>query len=249
MRSPTEPTSRREPPGRSWLRAVAPGCAARYRVRCAGFTLLELTVALTIMALAAAVMAGSLRLAAQSWERGGTRIEESANARLARDFLRTHLAQHYPLRLRKVPEQPLWFQGEAESLRFASFLPDRVSAGGLFLVRLAVMQVQERRQLVLLRVIPDGPVAEEASFDGADVSVLAPDVESVRIRYFGREADNQDPRWFDRWNDRQRLPLLVRIDVLPRGAPAWPAIVVEPRLAIEAGCASWNPAAQRCTGS
>ena len=63
----------------------------------------------------------------------------------------------------------------------------------------------------------------------------------LRIGYFGRDAGAADadaPTWRDRWDDKQRLPLLVRIDVKPEKGQAWPTLVVEPRRAPEAGCVS-----------
>ena len=42
-------------------------------------------------------------------------------------------------------------------------------------------------------------------------------------------ADTEAPTWRDRWDDKQRLPLLVRIDVKPEKGAAWPTLVVEPR--------------------
>ncbi len=222
--------------------------ASRERSRAGGFTLLETMIALVIMALGAAVMYGSLRLAAKSWDAGEAKLEESAHARLAQTFLRTHLTQHYPLRLRGTAEQPLFFRGGSDALQFASHLPDRVAVGGMFLMRLELADDSGKRRLILKRVIPDGPVSSETGFDEADVSVLAEDVESLRIQYYASANETEEPRWLDRWEDPQRLPLLIRIDVAPRHALAWPALVIEPKLGVEVGCAAWDASRQRCAG-
>ena len=60
-------------------------------------------------------------------------------------------------------------------------------------------------------------------------------------------ADADAPTWRDRWDDRQRLPLLVRIDVKPvKGAP-WPTLVVEPRARAGGGLPGVGPGdASRC---
>ena len=49
--------------------------------------------------------------------------------------------------------------------------------------------------------------------------MLADDIAELKIGYFGRDAGAADvdaPTWRDRWDDPQRLPLLMRIDVKPR---------------------------------
>ena len=52
-----------------------------------------------------------------------------------------------------------------------------------------------------------------------------------------------------RWDDRQRLPLLVKIEVKPEKGPAWPPLVVEPRRAPESACPAYDPARNRCVGA
>jgi general secretion pathway protein J len=223
-----------------------PGYSNRRTQR--GFTLVEMLIALVLMALVAGVLFGSLRLAGRSWEVGEQRLEDGANARAAQQFLRAHLAQQYPLRMRRDAERPLFFAGERDSIRFASVLPDRVVAGGTLLLRVSLIRDGQRSDLVLERAIPDGPVTPDFAFDRAERSILAADVEKVRIAYFGQESDTEEPRWLDRWSDAQRMPRLIRLDIDPRRGAPWPSLVVEPRLSLEAGCRNWNPAVRRCLG-
>ena len=71
----------------------------------------------------------------------------------------------------------------------------------------------------------------------------------LKLGYFGRDTGASDavtPTWRDRWDDRQRLPLLVRVDVKPVKGAAWPTLVVEPRRALEAGCRVFDPMRSRC---
>ena len=75
--------------------------------------------------------------------------------------------------------------------------------------------------------------------------------EEASPEYFGRDtgaATSVAPTWRDRWDDRNRLPLLVRIDVTPKRGPAWPTLVVAPRQAPESGCRQWDSAGERCVG-
>jgi hypothetical protein len=81
--------------------------------------------------------------------------------------------------------------------------------------------------------------------------VLAEDIAELRFGYFGRDPDSNDasdPTWRERWEDPQILPLLIRIDVKPAKSQAWPTMIVEPRLAPEAGCRSWYAVRNRCIG-
>ena len=81
--------------------------------------------------------------------------------------------------------------------------------------------------------------------------MLADDVKSLKFSYFGLDADaspEMTPTWRDRWDNPQLLPLLIRMEVVPRKGEPWPAIVVAPRSAPEAGCRGWDTVRQKCIG-
>jgi general secretion pathway protein J len=166
-----------------------------------------------------------------------------------REFLRQTLtAQHPPFALGRG--QPLYFRAD-RALAFAGVLPAQMG-GGVYYFRLAVTPYGDSSRLTLARVIPEYSATSLPSFDGAQQSVLADDIAEVRFSYFGRDADSNvanAPTWRDRWEDPQLLPLIIRIDVKPTKATPWPPLVVEPRLAPEAGCRLWDVNRNRCTAT
>ena len=214
-----------------------------------GFTLIELTVALVLMAGMAAVMFGSLSLAGRSWDSGEAKATQASDMRSTQTYLRSQLSAQYPQRLWKALELPLLFGGERDEIRFAAAMPARVAEGGVYLFRVAVVKSGDKSQLVQERMVPDVSALEPPEFRDADRSVLAEGIAEMRIGYFGRDAQAADvdtPTWRDKWDDKQRLPLLVRIDVKPEKGQAWPTLVVEPRRSLEAGCVSFDAGQSRC---
>jgi general secretion pathway protein J len=214
-----------------------------------GFTLLELIVALVLLGLLSAVLFGSLRLAGQSTDRGDAAAQRAASMRLAQQFLRANLEGQHPLRMRKMVDWPLLFSGTQDELRYAANLPPRIAGGGIWFYRLAVSADEAGSPLVLERTIPDLTADQLPEFTKAERSVLANDIASLKIAYFGRDPDAgpaSEPSWHDRWADAQKLPLVIRIDVQPKGAPAWPTLYVSPRESPEAGCRAWDMARERC---
>ena len=223
-----------------------PRCFAR---RSRGFTLLELTIALTLLALLSAVLAGSLRLAGRSTDGGQAKVDGAAAMRLTQEFLRANLEAQHPLRMRKMLEWPIVFRGTREDLRYAADLPARVAGGGIWYFRLAVHGDEPRSPLVLERVIPDLQADELPEFTAPERSVLAEGIAEITIAYFGKGADdaiNVEPTWRDHWDDEQQLPTMIRIDVRPKVGPSWPALYVSPRESPEAGCRAWDIARHHC---
>jgi general secretion pathway protein J len=220
--------------------------------RIAGFTLIELMVALLLLALMSSVLYGSLSLSATSWDRGEAKADQAGDMRQTGEFLRQALAAEHPLRLHKAVDQPLVFAGASDSLAFAAATPGRVG-GGIYYFRIALAPGGDpASKLLLSRTIPDYGALKPPSFDGADASVLADGIAQVKFSYFGRDPDAidaVDPTWRDRWDDPQILPLLIRMDVKTAQGASWPPLLVEPRIAPEAGCRGWDINRRRCTGS
>ncbi|MCC7328456.1 MAG: prepilin-type N-terminal cleavage/methylation domain-containing protein [Burkholderiales bacterium] len=218
-----------------------------------GFTLIELLIALSLLALISSVLFGSLRLAGRSVDAGEEKAQATSGMRLAGDFLRTQLTAQHPQRMRKIAEFPLLFGGTRDDLRFTAPLPGRVGLGGMWYYRLKVAPVPGKREtaLVLERAIPDVNALAMPTFAGAETSVLADDIKSIEISYYGRDkgaALDMAPTWRGLWDDTQRLPVLIQIEVTPRQGQPWPPLVIAPRAAPEAGCRAWDTIRIQCVG-
>jgi general secretion pathway protein J len=220
------------------------------RRRTAGFTLLELSIALVLLALMGAVLYGALGFAGTSWDKGEAKVDATSGMRLAQEFMRAQLEQQHPLRMRKVAEFPLLFLGDRNEIRYAAALPSRVAAGGIWYYRLSVGD-DARGPLVLERMVPDVNGTRVPDFSEAEKSIIVTGIAEIRFAYYGRDGGSSnadEPSWRDRWDNAQRLPLLVRIDVIPKQGPAWPTLVVAPRNAPEAGCRAFDATRLVCAG-
>jgi general secretion pathway protein J len=214
-----------------------------------GFTLLELIVALVLLALLSGVLFGSIRLAGRSTDGGEAKAVAAASMRLAQQFLRANLEAQHPLRMRKMLDWPLLFAGTSDEVRYAARLPARVAGGGIWFYRLAVRGDEARSPLVIERMIPDVSADALPEFANAERSILAENIASLKIAYFGRDPDaapSVAASWHDVWTDTQRLPMMIRIDVTPKGGAPWPTLYVAPHESPEAGCRAWDIARERC---
>jgi len=216
-----------------------------------GFTMIELMIALVLLALMSAVLFGSLNLAGRSSDAGTAKAEASSGMRLASEYLRTQLAAQHPQRMRKIQEFPLLFLGDPDQLRYAAPLPGRVGLGGIWYYRLKLAAVAGRQKpsLILERVIPDVSAPDRPDFADAEHSVLADDIKELKFSYYGVNTGagvDEAPTWRDQWDDQQLLPQLIRVDVTPEKGSAWPTMVIAPREAPEAGCRSWDATRKRC---
>lgn len=204
----------------------------------AGFTLIELVVAMTLLGTMMLLLYAGLSFALRSWDAGDANGRRTADRRIGENFLRRELLEMFPMRWKDPTTVKVAFSGEAQRLRFVSSRPAGISMGGLALVGVEVegdARARERH-LVMRRAMPDDEARDFGPLDSAERSILIADVESVTFAYFGAENDFSEPKWTDAWTLPARVPQLVSIRVKAADGTFLPEMVVKLMLGEEAGC-------------
>lgn len=192
------------------------------RHRQAGFTLVELLVALVLLGMISVALFGGLRFGARAWEAGSERQDAVHQVQAVQGFLRGRLAQ--AVRTAERDENEPGFRGEAQRLRFAAPMPPYLGLGGYYIFDLGIREADAGPSLVLQWRLQraEEPLDPEATEE--QTKVLLEGVESIAFAYYGAPEGEREARWHDRWADGQRLPRLVALEVtFPRGdTRPWP---------------------------
>ncbi len=213
-----------------------------------GFTLIELVVALALLATMLALLYSGLSFALRSWDAAEASGQRTADRRLGENFLRREVAEMFPLRWKDPMALRFAFEGRPDSLRFVSSRPAGISLGGLALVGLAVEPdpAHHTRNLVMRRALATPESADFSALDAVDKPfVLVKDVQSVSFSYFGGENDFVEPQWSDEWKYPARMPLMIRVRMRGTDGAFLPDIVVRLMLGEEAGCLE-SPLQRQC---
>jgi general secretion pathway protein J len=208
----------------------------------AGFTLLELLVAITLLSLLSLALLGGLRFGARVWERSDQHNLKGSELRLAEAELRKHIERAWPFFDTSNPLTPhASFEGRADRLAFLTSVPDTPPYRGYMRIQFALEQQSGTFQLIQ-HMEPE--LSEDAA---ARRRVLAEGLTALRFSYFGKEARNKPSSWHDEWEGRTMLPALVRIEALHEGVPGGFQMIVAPRVQADAGCI-YDPLTQFCRG-
>lgn len=204
---------------------------ARARHGQAGFTLVELLVAMTLLGLIVVVLTGALQGGLAGSERVDAQAERLNELRLAQAFIRRHVEAARPVQWTRDRRAVVAFEGRADTLDFVAVMPAWPARGGIYLVRLAF----EDGDLVMTRRITSGEPAEFRYADGVERRVLARDVVGGGFTYFGAPADGRRAAWRDDWTGQHTMPDLVALalDYADPAAGRWPDLVMAPTIGIQ----------------
>lgn len=194
--------------GRGTSGALSRMVGSRFRtpLACQGFTLLELLISMTIMALIFTVVLGAIRIGTKSWESGEQRAEENQRTRTLFETLARELTALYPLRVKEQDKEVIAFRGKANSMLFAT-LPQSYGAEPFsHMIRVVTYAVEADHGLVSTETYPlvgSGPVLDRQD---AHVRELDERVVEARFRYLvpeGKPEEKHPARWKDFWEPAQ----------------------------------------------
>ena len=208
-----------------------------------GFTLLELLVAMGLLAMLLTALQQSLHWIGTGWKRGAAQAMGNESVETASSLLRRLLSQAYPA-YRNVDGSPrVDFDGGEQAVAFLAPAPG--PAGDAWLARFSLSApVRSGRSVLVLTWRADQPAGGQDSPVTAGETVLLDGIGALTLAYF-----HPDRGWQPVWHDQTSLPRLIRIGIgFPPGIQAsWPDFVVTPRISVDAAC-RYDPASRGCRG-
>ena len=215
----------------------------------AGFSLMELLIAITILGFILTLLFTAFRLVQRSWDAAEKHIESTSQSQIGRQFLSNLIAQASPLVWKNSPEKYLAFSGTATELRLVTELPAHFDGGGLQQVALTVETDGESSSLIF----SNAPLKREAiDFDvqsNDNSHVIIDKAKKIAFSYYGPEKTGAVPnvdapaRWTNDWDKAGQLPKLIRIQL--ETDPRWPDLFISPMLSLAGGCL-WDDFYKRC---
>jgi prepilin-type N-terminal cleavage/methylation domain-containing protein len=180
-----------------------------------GFTLLELVIALAILAMIAGSVAAGIRLAAGSIERGEAVTRDAARLRAAVGIFERALMSADPLPIPVGDNTTAYFVGEEKRARFLTVgAPSAVHGGGLRLISFFERTAGEGSGIAVATASPF--LAEGAErWEGTEKArILVPGGGDLAFSYSMGPTEEGAWEWVPSWNlkDTGRLPAAVRVE-------------------------------------
>lgn len=198
-----------------------------------GFTLVELLVSLTLMALIAVVLSGGLRFGAAVWQAGDAQADRLSEMQAVQGFVRRHLGRAEPLRVSAaISKREIYFNGGPDSVRFVAILPAHLGTPGFHQLEIREVRGGTGQRLMLdMRLLQPGQNGNPFTGEPRERALLE-GIRSAEFAYFGTTQKDVPPSWQSQWDSADRLPSLVRLRVqFPKGdRRVWPELIVPTRI-------------------
>ncbi|MGH6889944.1 MAG: prepilin-type N-terminal cleavage/methylation domain-containing protein [Rhizomicrobium sp.] len=219
----------------------------------AGFTLLELLIATTLVAFLSLLLFGGLRFGTRVWEKTETSTTQINHVRAAQLFLQEEVAGIYPFYAGDQPaDKHVDFSGEEKRLTF--FAPSKTLPGGMDLVTIQALPEKGGVSLVVAskgeltgpqgrathHILVRGLKWFQISYYGAPapagIVTTQPPIAKVGLGANAAASATPPPQWTSVWEGQRRLPLLIRFRAAFENRATWPDLVLSPRTDVDESC-------------
>jgi general secretion pathway protein J len=195
----------------------------------AGFTLVELLIAVTLLSLLSAALLVALRVGVRAERAGSVRLEAEEKTVLALSYIRAQFADsRAALEVDETGRSVVVFDGAADHVAFVAPLPARVNLPGLHLIEIASVRAALGTEVVV-RARPYRP----PNILPADIPEkrLITGLRAAEFAYFGAASSDEPASWHSEWHNMGSLPTLLRLTVSDARGGAAPDLVVALRSA------------------
>lgn len=202
----------------------------------AGFTLVELLVALAVLGMSAGMVVAALNSAWLAMPQRTQKVGDQSVV-AAQHILRTRLERLSAV-VRLDSSNPIVdAQGDARVMSFAAPPLPRLGADALQRYRLIVTPAGDL-MLYTASTLDDRIDLRDRALIGWQPNRLLRGVRDIELSYFGPDRFSASGRWQKLWIDRPQPPTLIRVrltfsDNDPR---YWPDLIIRPRATVNAVC-------------
>lgn len=196
-----------------WTLRVRPRADGR------GFTLIEVLLAVSILAVVVVLATTALRVGLRAWEAGQRRVDRQQESRALVELVSDTLAGAFPYfgRLGQNPDRVVLFEGDPDEVRFVTSAPPLALDTPIAPFHAVVLGRKGENALRLIeRLVPT-----DEPFAPGPERVL-----SRSITHFSLAYRDESGAWQEKWDGREAggLPTAIRFELavggLGRTAPA-----------------------------
>lgn len=191
-----------------------------------GFTLIEVMLAIVLLAVLLAAAFGGIRSAVKGMHIGENLMDRTNRLRVAQEFIRHQLSRTLPLPFgqERGTGENLMFEGKRDLMRFVAPMPGYLSNGGAYVQTLELTNTRNGKQLLFNHWMLNGFDKDKLNKGDSEPVILMDQVESGKFEYRKLDDQGELEDWSDDWDKPSVTPVMIRITLKMRkeALVGWP---------------------------
>src|SRR4030042_6104917 len=172
-----------------------------------GFTILELTISISLIGLIVLIMVGAMRLGSRSIDSGEKKIESLERTRSSLNILDSQIQSQIPLTYDDEGIKKYYFVGDRELLQFATNYSIWGGQKGYVVVTYKVYSDNSGKQVLYASENVIG-------LDNNREVRLSGTFDKIYFEYFYKDPTEEEGKWIEQWADDVNIPEKVRIHLV-----------------------------------
>jgi general secretion pathway protein J len=199
--------------------------------RARGFTLIEVMVTITLLAVLLAAALAGIRTVTRAATAGSLAAERTNKLRVTQEFLRRELMQTLstPYEQEETTGRTRVFQGDTDRVTFVAPMPGYLGKGGPYVQQVSVARGAHGSRLEFRHALLNGYRDEDAKkVDEGEPVVLLEGIERATFEYRGLNDTGQVTDWESTWDRYGSAPMImrIRIEFARDEHQSWPEFMV-----------------------
>ena len=174
--------------------------------RNSGFTLLELIISITLVAIIVLIVAGAASLGYRSFSSGEKKLNEIERLRASLIIIDAQIQSGVPLTLEDGGVKQYYFVGEKDSLKFSTNHSIWGGQKGYVIVSYKVeTDDQGKKRLIASEYKVGMRIRKRQGF----LRVL----KEITFDYYRQDAVDEEGEWVTQWEDEEMMPTRIRLNL------------------------------------
>lgn len=196
-----------------------------------GFTLIEVIVVFTLLAMIMAMIFSGIDSARQAAEKGEKRITAINEMRVIQGIIRHQVSRSMGLGVEESDEgEMLVFIGEQNAITFVGQMPGYLGTGGPHIQRLELVNGDGGKLLQFTHGLMSNydDEDEQSGFDDAEPIVLLENIRDGAFAFVELDEEGLPTDWLSEMENPVAMPLMVQLDLQMRAEAKeeWPLLQI-----------------------
>ncbi len=179
-----------------------------------GFTLIEIIVVMTMLALIMTMVYGAINTSRKMASKGVKRIDATNEVRVVQELIRRQISRILPMAFKEEDGVFVIFEGDEHHIMYVSPMPGYLGKGGPHVQLIEIVDGKGGKILQFSHWLLNDSL-EEDSFDNSDQEpvVLLENIEDAQFSFMKLDEEGEPEDWDSQWEEGENTPLMVQLEV------------------------------------